>query len=965
MGGAVLVGSYGATTITNTGLISATGSTSLLTVGFAQASQLGTLSVSNGAVMKLLGSYTAIGTNQIVIPGTIVNTGGTLSLGGAIANSGTITSGPSLIVAGASITGGTVIDAAGISRYGTLQDVAYHGILTVDPTVGLSVTGTSTQLITGTTTLTDLSGTGSATINIGGDQSSVYFTGTQALPFGATIDLSGSQSSLQIDQIDHSTILLDNQSYGGFSHFSLALINGYTNANSLTIGATTVIHDTGKLYDAGIGTFGNITNFGQISGSSASGTISIGYQGTVTNAGTISAGGGEQMIITSRSILSNSGLITATGAGTTLTLTATTASNTGSIAVSNGALLSISASTTWSAGSTVSASTGGTVALIGSYTNTGINQSTALSLINNTGGVVALGGTITNSGTIITNAALVGFAPTVIGGTVIDNSGQFMALGGTLNGVAYHGNITLSSNGPYFGHNYLSMTGTTTISGAATNTPTSITIASSFGALLIDSTAAAGIAAGSSINLTGTYSVLAGTGSTPIALGAVTINLGNKTTLYTQSAAMQLGNQTVVSLAGPGATAALLATSNKPLTNFGLIAASGAKSVLSLIGTSTRHAGLITNAGTIAVSNGATLAVGLGKALLTFSNYGAITVDGAGSVFSLLQANGVINYAASQLTGGTYTISNGGTFQISPTMQINTLSAKLTLNGAGSTVQSVNTHGAITMLDSTLGSISAIGTLQLLGARGFNGHSAITDAGTIDFIGGAFKASALTVVATGLFDGYGRVTTALAADGTVEATGGRLTLAGNVTGHGVLKIDAQSSMELTGATAATLTADFNGRNATLKLDTPSAFAASIAGFSAGDNIDLAGILATSASASGTLLSIVESNATIFVLALASPITGGTFSVASDGSGGSIITAGAGVSQLGFVGSIAAPGSTALTAITPLPHEIGGGVALADSEDGPARAHIYGGARAEPAYHEQILAWHPGGVTHVM
>ena len=77
----------------------------------------------------------------------------------------------------------------------------------------------------------------------------------------------------------------------------------------------------------------------------------------------------------------------------------------------------------------------------------------------------------------------------------------------------------------------------------------------------------------------------------------------------------------------------------------------------------------------------------------------------------------------------------------------------------------------------------------------------------------------------------------------------------------------------------------------LKIDTPSAFAAVINGFALGDSIDLGGVAATAANWSAGVLA-VQTGSGLIDLSLAGNYAGSTFSVGSDGNGGSLITLGA-------------------------------------------------------------------------
>ena len=75
--------------------------------------------------------------------------------------------------------------------------------------------------------------------------------------------------------------------------------------------------------------------------------------------------------------------------------------------------------------------------------------------------------------------------------------------------------------------------------------------------------------------------------------------------------------------------------------------------------------------------------------------------------------------------------------------------------------------------------------------------------------------------------------------------------------QGNFTIDVGATLELSNGGAAPVI--FEGGSATLKLDAPAAFTGAIAGVVGGDTIDLAGITASSATYSGTTLTINETN----------------------------------------------------------------------------------------------------------
>ena len=98
----------------------------------------------------------------------------------------------------------------------------------------------------------------------------------------------------------------------------------------------------------------------------------------------------------------------------------------------------------------------------------------------------------------------------------------------------------------------------------------------------------------------------------------------------------------------------------------------------------------------------------------------------------------------------------------------------------------------------------------------------------------------------------------MSGDVYITADGGTLQVQGSLAGdQGDFNIDADATLELSNGGSAYVY--FDGSSATLKLDAPTAFTGAIYGIVVGDTIDLAGITASSATYSGTTLTINETN----------------------------------------------------------------------------------------------------------
>ncbi len=329
------------------------------------------------------------------------------------------------------------------------------------------------------------------------------------------------------------------------------------------------------------------------------------------------------------------------------------------------------------------------------------------------------------------------------------------------------------------------------------------------------------------------------------------------------------------------------------------------------------------NAGTVRANGGAGTSL---QILAQFTNTGTVLADngivGLGGV-------GIGNLSAGTLTGGTWIaqgptagtfnqIELGGNF----TALLTTDAADIVLDGAASEIQGYN--GGFQSIETQLHAIAAIGTLQLLNARGYATGNAIQDAGLLDLRGGTLATGGLTIAAGGILSGFGVVTGGVADLGTVAATGGVLNLNGAVAGSGVLSVAGGSALVLAGGTPASVANNgtiydtagllnigtlsgtgqlvvqnggtielggaasqgivFSGSNAVVRLDAPGVYAGTIAGFGLGDALVLSSLTATAASiVNGNTLAILNGGATVDTVVLAGNYAGASFAVSQSGS----------------------------------------------------------------------------------
>lgn len=180
------------------------------------------------------------------------------------------------------------------------------------------------------------------------------------------------------------------------------------------------------------------------------------------------------------------------------------------------------------------------------------------------------------------------------------------------------------------------------------------------------------------------------------------------------------------------------------------------------------------------------------------------------------------------------------------------------------------------------------------------GPSVFTNAGTIDMQGalfqdvtdaGLFPWVPIVNQAGALIQGSGILAAPVANSGTIEATGGALSIYGSLTGTGSVLIDPGANLNPTGGTAADVTVQFASQagasGGTLSLVTPSNFAGTIAGYLPGDTIDLPTLRLVSVGiTNGTLVANTQTQTIRFLTA--SPVIG-EVSVGYDRFGGNTIS----------------------------------------------------------------------------
>ena len=714
---------YAGDALLNRGTITAgLSGASLLIYGTDSFTNAGTLIASNGGTLEIdpSGAWSSTG--------TISETNGTLNLGGtfstATLNTVKRSGGYVSIISGATLTNSGTADIGSGSSVG---QIALGGLISGgtihDGGEGILGSGGTLSGVVYQGTL-DLSGA-SERLHI---SNGITLTGAGGSGAG-TVNLTGTSSELYVI----TPITLDN-----------ATINI---GNSTAYDFLRLTH-----YGAGSGGVNTLGSHLSIVQTGAHARINANYRyagDAVVNQGTITAGlSGASLLIYGSDRWTNAGTLIATNGGT-LTFEPGSFINTGLVTASPGSTLAIEPTGSWSSTGTIS-ETNATLDLGGTFSTATLNT------IKRTGGYISIvsGGTLTNTGSTVnlgSGAALgqIVLGGLISGGTIHDGGSGLIGYGGTLSGVVYQGTLDLSG-----ASERLHISNGITLTGAG------------------------GSGAGT-LNLTGTSGELYV--NTPTTLDNATINIGNSTAYdflrLTHYGAGSGGVTTLgshLSVVQTGAHARINADyryAGDAVVNQGTITAGFSGASLLIYGSDR-----FTNAGTLIASNGGTLEI----ESATLTNSGTISASGSATV--LLQPTTLTNLVGSTLTGGSFSAGAGSTIEFSNNVTITSDAANITLSGANSNLQSLNTTtDTQTTLDSSLATIAASGQLHLLANRNFTAvasNGSFSNSGLLDLGGGKFSATLLTNAAQGTVSGFGTVAGSIGNSGLVTASGGTLSTAG-------------------------------------------------------------------------------------------------------------------------------------------------------------------------------------------
>jgi hypothetical protein len=208
----------------------------------------------------------------------------------------------------------------------------------------------------------------------------------------------------------------------------------------------------------------------------------------------------------------------------------------------------------------------------------------------------------------------------------------------------------------------------------------------------------------------------------------------------------------------------------------------------------------------------------------------------------------------------------------------------------------INDSSAVTVMGWAVASSLALNnsTLAVSGSLTLGTTLNITgNSGFLKLNGGALSAQTITSgsgtgATSGDLWGYGTIDGAVNGNVEIIADGGALKVQGSLAGDtGIVMIYQGSTLELSNATSQYI--DFNGTSATLKLDAPGAFTGELTGIAVGDTIDLVGVTASSATYSGSTLTINETNGQHLVYNnVSANAAGEPVAIASDNNGGTLV-----------------------------------------------------------------------------
>ena len=944
--------------IAGTGSLTVNGSATL-TLGGASAFS-GTTYIQRGTVK--LASSTALGsTTASVVIGSAGQVG-TLDLFGQSVSIGAVSAAGT--VANQIITNSSTLTDSVLGLNTAAGDMTYAGKFTNSTKkLGLTVTGGNALILTGVASANTLTGVtavrngalkfGVSTAGLSVSQVVLGGNGTNG-----AVDVNGLGGSIGGLTLADASAVAANQFVGNSGSVAAAL--------TLTVPAATTVVFNGVIKDtlgAGSSTTGltianNATGIQALTGNNTytgattinTGTLQIGAAGTAGSLGatavTIGASG---TLLYSRTDSTNFGSVTTiTGAGAITVGTGYTL-NTGTtdgIFNTTGALnLGVGTAAT-----TVSSFAVNANATIGSL-NTATNTASANTV------TIATGKTLTtNAGLSLGYDAGAGTVPTKSNITVT-GAGTFNVTGTTVN----ISKDLAAINSAWVSSAILDVTGLAAFTANVTTFNVGVgSTSSGQGTLLLSNTANTLLATTIDIADTGgnngpgtTSSIVLGTGTNVIQVDTLQIGRGKSSGIglfgFASQTSGSAGTLTLTNKAGSGGASISVGDAA------GVSTAGNAVGTLDLRGHVVNVTAATLNIGkndnpSLAGSTSGTVNFDTGTFTANAVTIAAKTAAGTGA------AIGVLN-----ISGGTFTVTSGGTFTLGSQATAGTSQATLNLtggtltsnaailNGGGSTTAVLNLNGGtLDLVGNTIGSATASVTLTLA-------------AGTLKNVAQINNGAAITKTTAGtlILDGtntYAGATTISAGTLQIGAGGATGTLgAGNIVDNGALAFNRSGSLAVTNAISGTGTVSFAGGGTfTLSGANSYAGATTIAGatvvagtgaLSATPSFALTGGTLTAADAkSGATLSLDASSSASFSVAglTLGAVTNANSTTANalnfTANSGTITLAslsGAGKTTFGSAATITTGGITGgtVTVIGTLTANVTGGTVVADSITG--------------------------------
>ena len=619
---------------------------------------------------------------------------------------------------------------------------------------------TNTLMIAGTGTSTSNSGTLEAT---GGGILDLV-TSSAIVDTGGKITATGSGSTVEIGTTLQGGTL---QTSGG----GVIETSGTATLDASTGGAITLVN--GSTYTAGSGTVTKITGTLNLGTTSAS-TLALGGQLELTGNTTLSGPG--SMVMTSTS--GSTGQIGTNSTGYTLT-NQSTISGSGLIGSDASAVypnLSLNNSGTINANSSGSTLTiggdGSSITNLGKFEATGggiLSLATTVPIANQNGQIAATGsGSTVQVGTTIQGGTL-----TTSGGGVMETVGGNAFLDGSTLGA-----ITLANGSTY----------------SAGTGPTSIT-----GALNLGTTSASTLALTGQLRLTGD-TTLSGPGLVTMSGGPNVAQIGTNGSTNANNVDFTLFNESTIQGFGLIGSNAGALYENLSLNNSATINSNSSGNTLTIAGD-----GVITNTGLLEATSGGILAITATSPVNNLN--GNITANGSGSTVEI--SNTIQGGTLNTLNGGVMETVGTGVLLDGFTQGAITLSDGSTYTaGAGTLTGITGTLNLGTSTGSTL-ALGANGQLRLTGNTTLSGPGSLTmttSGSNVAQIGSDGTLYTLTNQST--IQGSGLIGSnvgslysdlSLTNSGTVNATGGTLTIAGSGTtsNTGTMAVQSASTLDIT------------------------------------------------------------------------------------------------------------------------------------------------------------------------